>query len=62
MGIWILLSTLWAILTLKCLVRADNSAGNVMMDGLFADIAEPWTPLFPGGGRGSRPPQERDKR
>lgn len=25
-----------------------------MMDGVFADTAEPWTPLFPGGGKGEQ--------
>lgn len=30
----------------------DNLALHVMMDGVFADIAEPWTLLFPEGERG----------
>lgn len=32
-----------------------------MMDGVFADTAEPCTPLFPGEEGESKAPQERDK-
>lgn len=41
--------------------KCRQSVPHVMMDSVFADIAEPWTPLFPGGERGRAGTQESDK-
>lgn len=41
--------------------KCRQSVPHVMMDSVFADIAEPWTPLFPGGERGRAGTQEGDK-
>lgn len=36
-------------------VSAENTERHsVMMDGVFADTTEPWTTLFPGGGKGKQ--------